>query len=373
MAKSVYVGVKTECPIYEETTTTKEKTISITASNVSTYFTVTNNTYYFEGSGSSFTSNNVGIDNSTAETTFAAKQNIKSITFDYSYSTENQYDKFTLKVAGTIIKNAVSGVGSNSYNGSLTSGQTIIATYIKDESGSENDDKCVIENIVIVVDVTETTQTQIGTEIKEVARKVKKLYASVNGVARKIKKGYVGVNGVARQFFAAEPVWRLKTGSFIPTFATNATSQDGFNITYDTPYSADSTLGNNLYKFFDNNTSTYCPLRYKTDYYKGNDYHITMEFPKNIKPTKLTYTVDCQGTGSFRIFAVELSADNVNFDRVHSYDCYEIGAHTETITINPEIYKYMRFVIIPNNDTAAKTHKLIHCQITEWYEEEYYE
>lgn len=370
MAKSVYVGVKTEFPIYEETTTTIEKTISITASNVSTYFTVANNAYYFEGSGSSFTSNNVGINSSTAETTFAAKQNIKSITFDYSYSTEKNYDKFTLQVAGTTIKNAVSGVGSNSYNGSLTSGQTIIATYEKDESDAGNDDKCVIKNIVIVVDVTETTQTQIGTEIREVARKVKRLYASVSGVARKIKKGYVGVNGVARQFYFAEPVWVLKTGSFIPTFATNATSQDGFNITYDTPYSTNSTLGNNLYKFFDNNTSTYCPLIYETDYFKGNDYHITMEFPKDIKPTKLTYTVDCQGNGTFKTFAIELSADNVNFDRVHSYNFSAIGAHTETITVNPEIYKYMRFVIIPNMDTTAKTHKLIHCQITEWYEEE---
>lgn len=370
MAKSVYVGVKTEFPIYEETTTTEEKTISITASNVSTYFTVTNDTYYFKGSGSSFTSNNAETDSSTAKTTFAAKQDIKSITFDYSYSSEEDYDKFTLKVAGTTIENAVSGEGSDSYSGSLTSGQTIIATYKKDGSGADYDDKCVIKNIVIVVDVTETTQTQTGTEIREVARKVKKLYASVNGVARKIKKGYVGVNGVARQFYSAEPVWVLKTGSFIPAFATGATTQDGFNITYDTPYTDTSTLGDNLYKFFDNSTSTYCPLVYKTDFYKGNDYHITMEFSKDIKPTEITYTIYSAGKGSLQTFAIELSADNVNFDSIHTYTFSALGEYSDTITINPAVYKYMRIVITPGGNTGASTNKLVHCQITEWYEEE---
>ena len=211
---------------------------------------------------------------------------------------------------------------------------------------------------------------KLYTGINNVAKQVKKMYVGVNGVAKKVKKAYIGVNGVAQQFYSAEPVWVLKTGSFIPTFATGATSKDGFNITYDTPYSTSSTLGNELYKFFDNNTSTYCPLIYKTDYYKSNDYHITMEFAKNVKPTKITYKVDCQGKGSFKNFTIELSADNVTFDSIHTFEFTSTGTHSETITVNPEVYKYMRFSITPGSDTVANTHRLIHCQITEWYEEE---
>ena len=52
--KKGYVGVDTELPIYD----IKEKTVSITANNISEYFTVTNGSYYFKGSGSVFTTTN---------------------------------------------------------------------------------------------------------------------------------------------------------------------------------------------------------------------------------------------------------------------------------------------------------------------------
>ena len=125
--------------------------VDITASNISEYFTVTNgSSYYFKGNGNVFTTNNAGVSSSTASTILTAKQNISKISFDYSYSSEPNYDKFTLKVAGSTIENAVSGTTTaKSYNGSLTSGQTIEFKYAKDSSVDRNDDKCTFSNMVI--------------------------------------------------------------------------------------------------------------------------------------------------------------------------------------------------------------------------------
>ena len=125
--------------------------VDITASNISDYFTVTNgSSYYFKGEGNVFTTNNAGVNSSTATTTLTAKQDISEISFNYSYSSEPNYDKFTLKVAGSTIENAVSGATTTkSYNGSLTSGQTIEFKYVKDGSVNKNDDKCTFSNMVI--------------------------------------------------------------------------------------------------------------------------------------------------------------------------------------------------------------------------------
>lgn len=125
--------------------------VDITASNISDYFTVTNgSSYYFKGEGNVFTTNNAGVNSSTATTTLTAKQDISEISFNYSYSSEPNYDKFTLKVAGSTIENAVSGATTTkSYNGSLSSGQTIEFKYVKDGSVNKNNDKCTFSNMVI--------------------------------------------------------------------------------------------------------------------------------------------------------------------------------------------------------------------------------
>lgn len=197
MAKGIYVGVEETTPIYNETV----ETANIIADNISSYFTVTNNSYYFAGSGSTFTSNNGGVDNSTAQTTLEALQDISNISFNYSYSSESSYDKFTLVFAGTTVENAVSGSTTNkSYSGALSKGQTIIFTYSKDGSKNSNEDKCTFSNMNLTI----VTRTQIGSETKSIARKVKKAYTGIDNKARKIKKGYIGVGGVARPFYSAE-------------------------------------------------------------------------------------------------------------------------------------------------------------------------
>ena len=188
LSKKIYVGVETEVPIYQETV----NTVNVTASNISSVFTVKNGTYYFAGSGSTFTSNNGGQKSTTATTELIAKTNM-DITFKYSYSSEANYDKFTLTVAGRVIENAVSGsTTTKSYNGSLTVGQSIIFEYAKDTSTDNNDDKCTFSNMV----VTGTIKTQIGSETKD---------------------AYVGdANGIARLFYSTGiPLAELPVGSLV--------------------------------------------------------------------------------------------------------------------------------------------------------------
>ena len=197
MATGIYIGGS--MPKYVTTT----ETINITAGNISAYFTVSNNSYYFVGNGSVFTTNNGGVANSTAKTTLTAKQNMSNITFNYSYSSEANYDKFTLTVAGTVIENAVSGATTTkSYSGTLSAGDTIIFQYAKDVSADRNDDKCTFSDITISI----TTQEQDGFT-DNVAKIVKQGYLGHEGVAKRIAAGYIGKEGVARSFLEKKIYW----------------------------------------------------------------------------------------------------------------------------------------------------------------------
>lgn len=138
--------------VHTPPSTVKEVIVAITADNIGDYFTVTNGSYYFAGSGDIFTSNNAGKASSTASTVLTAKQDISVLAFDYSYSSEARYDKFTLKVGGTTVEDGVSGATTNkSYSGSLTTGQTVEFTYAKDSSQDKNDDKCTFSNMHITI------------------------------------------------------------------------------------------------------------------------------------------------------------------------------------------------------------------------------
>ena len=138
--------------VHTAPSTVKEVIVAITADNIGDYFTVANGSYYFKGSGSTFTSTNGGKSSSTASTVLTAKQDISVLAFDYSYSSEANYDKFTLKVGGTTVEDGVSGATTNkSYSGSLTTGQTVEFTYAKDSSQDGNDDKCTFSDMHITI------------------------------------------------------------------------------------------------------------------------------------------------------------------------------------------------------------------------------
>ena len=178
----MYIGVKEETPIYSD-----GELITLDNTNISEYFSITDGTYGFvwNGTDNAFSSNNGGVHNSTATSTWTALKDMKNITLKYSYSSETNYDKFTLTIAGKTIENAVSGATTiKSWSGDILAGQTIVLTYKKDSSANSNEDKCKI------YDIKYDTRVFLGTKVEELARTVKKAYIGVNGIAKKVFPPY---------------------------------------------------------------------------------------------------------------------------------------------------------------------------------------
>lgn len=176
--KQMYVGVSSETPIYE----TQTVNTNITADNIRDFFMVTNGTYYFKGNGSTFTTNNGGVSNSTATTVLTARKDIY-VSFNYSYGSEDNYDLFTLIFGSQTIHNEVSGTAvTKSLSGSLSKGYTISFKYSKDGSQDKNGDACSFSNMIVATE----EQIHVGTEHKSIARRIKKAYVGIGGVARPI-------------------------------------------------------------------------------------------------------------------------------------------------------------------------------------------
>jgi len=138
-----------ECKLTRRGSKSEEPTeVQLSTSNFNTYFTATDSTYYFVGSGSSWSSNNNGVDSSTATSTWTAKKAM-SLSIDWSVGSERNYDKFTLVAGGVTKVNAVSGTQSGTVTADLSVGDTIVLTYSKDGSQSTSPDKATISNIII--------------------------------------------------------------------------------------------------------------------------------------------------------------------------------------------------------------------------------
>lgn len=105
---------------------------------------------------------------------------MSAVSFNYSVSSESGWDKLTITVKGTTIANAISGSSSSSWSGSLSKGDVISLIYSKDGSASSGNDCGTLSNISI----TTSVKTQIDSELKEVARKIKKAYIGIGDIAR---------------------------------------------------------------------------------------------------------------------------------------------------------------------------------------------
>ncbi len=102
-----------------------------------------NSTYKFVKNGFQWTSNNKGIQSSTAESTWTASvSGEKLFTLKYKVSSEANCDKLTVTLDGTTIVNAVSGDGSEqTYSKMLSAGShTLVAKFTKDSSVDKYDD-----------------------------------------------------------------------------------------------------------------------------------------------------------------------------------------------------------------------------------------
>lgn len=192
MAKGIYAGVKTEVAT--------TKTVVITGNNINEYFDVTPGTYTFKDSDGTgvFSATNLGVSSSTASIIAHPKQVIRSWSFDYSYVTEKDCDKFSAYVrygAGgsltLITEKSGTSSGTKSSSTAVPTTDYFYILYKKDSSSSASGEKCQFSNFTITIDATET---------KSLARKVEGVYRGVAGVAHKVTSGYRGVSGVARQF-----------------------------------------------------------------------------------------------------------------------------------------------------------------------------
>ena len=124
----------------EVTTTTSTSYTTMTSSNYTSYFDVTNSTYGFIISSDNYwKANNTGRNSTTASTTWTCKIS-GSYVLEYSYVTEQNYDKVTLTTGSAATGNVGTHLSeaSGSSSGSLPIyfevGDTITMTYSKDRS-----------------------------------------------------------------------------------------------------------------------------------------------------------------------------------------------------------------------------------------------
>ena len=193
MAKGIYIGVTSEVPKYETTTSTS--TTNITSDTLSTYFSISGSSGYYPY-GSIFEL--VGYEDETTYCYYVCKKE-GSYTFNWTVSSEESYDVFSVTLNNSTIVNQVSGETSGSFTKNLVVGDKLNFLFSKDGSVDEGDDTCTW---TISAKITTTTQTQVGTEIKNnIAKKVKKMYIGIGGVAHRIRKAYIGIGNVARPFY----------------------------------------------------------------------------------------------------------------------------------------------------------------------------
>lgn len=170
--KKVYVGVKTDVPIYKE----EVKTQSLTNLNINEFFDIQNGTYAFlwnpERNG--FVSNNKGVHNSTAATLMTAKFNMTNLKIRVFGGSEANYDffqAFRLNAGSTTPIELTNKLSGNVTNGDFTidklsEGDKLRFEYTKESGGSSYDDEYVVQ----FESVTANIKTQIGTEQKDLAK-----------------------------------------------------------------------------------------------------------------------------------------------------------------------------------------------------------
>ena len=102
--------------------------------------------YYFTASGNDWTSNNAGINSSSATSSWTLYvEDSVAIEIPYTVSSESSYDKFSMSLDGTTIVSNKSGEVSSTYSTTLSSGlHTLTATYSKDNVDANGSDSATI-------------------------------------------------------------------------------------------------------------------------------------------------------------------------------------------------------------------------------------
>ena len=134
--------------------TNKKWANAVLVSENGTRYTTTDKTVNISNNTTSspgYLSNNQNVASSSATSTFTITTGSEAgtLSFDYTVSSESNYDKLTITVNGTTIANAISGERSKTYSVSATANTTytIVATYTKDGSGNKGTDTAAITNL----------------------------------------------------------------------------------------------------------------------------------------------------------------------------------------------------------------------------------
>ena len=125
-------------------------TTKITPENMSDYFNISNNTYYFKlnASNNKYVSTNKHENSTTARTELTAKRDM-CIFFRYSYSSADG-DYLNLKIAEKEIeRNACGETTIKTFNGIILQGETIVFEYYKNSSAYGYDDECAFFDVII--------------------------------------------------------------------------------------------------------------------------------------------------------------------------------------------------------------------------------
>ena len=132
----------------------------VTSNPFKTSLTFTDSGSYgwtYDSTNKRLQSTNKGVQSSTSSTTITFSTNssygsatISStiLSFNYSVSSESNYDKLTVTLDGKTIVSAISGENSGKYKGNISSGShTLVLTYTKDSSQDSGDDRAYISDI----------------------------------------------------------------------------------------------------------------------------------------------------------------------------------------------------------------------------------
>ena len=127
--------------------------VDINNNNIGDYFNVSNGdaSYWFEWDAStkSFSANNRKSITAPAKTILTALYDM-DITFKYGYSTEANYDKYTIKLNDANIISDLSGSGSGTITRTLKKDDILTFSFTKDSGGYPSDEKCYFSNLSIL-------------------------------------------------------------------------------------------------------------------------------------------------------------------------------------------------------------------------------
>jgi len=134
-----------------------------------------------------FESGNYNIGGSTSQMTLtvSSPNSDGNFSFDYSVSSESNYDKLTITVDGTTVVSGISGESNGTYTVNLIAGKEheIVAKYVKDSNTDGGNDESVISNLVSSVNVVvnfSTNENYSWKSIKDSGVNARDIYIDAN-------------------------------------------------------------------------------------------------------------------------------------------------------------------------------------------------